>query len=172
MVNWLAHTLAFPPVIKTSSLETTSPDSPPDPASDLSSPPSISLIGAATFTRAVRLPGSQTFRLCLRTVSPDTSSVPEEPPDLFNVPPEYHDFADIFSDAKAKTLAPHRLYDLKIELEEDKPILPGPIYLLSPAELQALRKFIDENLNAGFICQSTSLHGAPVLFVKKKDGSL
>ena len=32
--------------------------------------------------------------------------------------------------------------------------------------------FIDENLNTGFICPTTSSHAAPVLFVKKKDGSL
>ena len=36
----------------------------------------------------------------------------------------------------------------------------------------ALRKFIDENLATGFIRPSHSPHGAPVLFIQKKDGSL
>ena len=35
-----------------------------------------------------------------------------------------------------------------------------------------LREYIDDNLSKGFIRQSTSPAGAPILFVKKKDGSL
>src|SRR6202789_4643733 len=46
------------------------------------------------------------------------------------------------------------------------------MYSLSPSELEALRIFIDENLNNGFIRPSNSPHGAPILFVKKKSGEL
>jgi len=35
-----------------------------------------------------------------------------------------------------------------------------------------LKEFIDENLTNGFICSTSSPHGAPVLFIKKKDGFL
>ena len=49
---------------------------------------------------------------------------------------------------------------------------PGRLYSLSPVELEALQTFIDENLRFGFICPTSSSHAAPVLFVKKKDGSL
>ena len=35
-----------------------------------------------------------------------------------------------------------------------------------------MKKYIKENLEKGFIRKSTSLAGAPILFVKKKDGSL
>ena len=45
-------------------------------------------------------------------------------------------------------------------------------YSLSQSELQTLREFIDEHLRIGFICLTTSPHGAPVLFIRKKDGSL
>jgi hypothetical protein len=38
--------------------------------------------------------------------------------------------------------------------------------------LKTLREFIDENLKTGFIRSSNSPFGAPVLFIKKKDGSL
>jgi len=61
---------------------------------------------------------------------------------------------------------------LKIELEEGTSPPLGTLYSLSPVELSALRTFIDENLNTGFIRPASSSHAAPVLFVKKKDGSL
>ncbi len=47
-----------------------------------------------------------------------------------------------------------------------------PIYSLSPLELVALREFLEEHTWNGFICPTKSPWGAPVLFVKKKDGSL
>lgn len=43
---------------------------------------------------------------------------------------------------------------------------------LSIAELDELKKQLTELLRKGFISPSTSPYGAPVLFVKKKDGSL
>jgi hypothetical protein len=43
---------------------------------------------------------------------------------------------------------------------------------LSQIELVALREYIDENLSKIFIRHSKSLVKAPILFVKKKDGSL
>jgi hypothetical protein len=46
------------------------------------------------------------------------------------------------------------------------------MYSLSQTELTALQKFIDEHLATGFIRPLWSLHGAPVLFTRKKDGSL
>ena len=46
------------------------------------------------------------------------------------------------------------------------------IYSLLASEQDALKKFIEENLNIGFIQPTSSLYGTPVLFIKKKDGSL
>ena len=43
---------------------------------------------------------------------------------------------------------------------------------MSEPELVALRTYLDENLRNGFIQPSKSPAGAPILFVKKKDGSL
>jgi len=43
---------------------------------------------------------------------------------------------------------------------------------LSKFEQEALKEFIDENLTNGFIHSMLSPHGVPVLFIKKKDGSL
>jgi Reverse transcriptase (RNA-dependent DNA polymerase) len=48
----------------------------------------------------------------------------------------------------------------------------GPIYRLSQPEMEELKKQIAELLLKGYIEPSTSPYGAPVLFVRKKDGSL
>src|SRR5258708_3499771 len=99
------------------------------------------------------------------------STVQQEDP-LNGVPQEYHDFHDMFSGEKANMLPPHWLYDLKINLEEGAKPFHGLIYSLSPPELTALRDFLEENTKNRFICPSKSPSGSPVLFIKKKDGSL
>jgi len=91
---------------------------------------------------------------------------------MSTVPEDYHDFTDIFSKSKAGKLADHRPYDLKITLDEGTSPPFGLIYSLSQEELAALHKFIDEDLATGFIRPSHSSHAAPVLFIRKKDGSL
>ncbi len=48
----------------------------------------------------------------------------------------------------------------------------GPIYTLSPMELETLKAYIKTHLNTGFIWPSRSLIGASILFDKKPDGSL
>ena len=94
------------------------------------------------------------------------------PPDLSDVPEEYHDFADVFSDSLSEKLPEHRPYDLKINLEEGTSPPLGPIYSLLESELKALYEFIDDNVRNGFISPTCSPHRALVLFVKKNTGEL
>jgi len=61
---------------------------------------------------------------------------------------------------------------MKIETEDDKNPPYGPIYNMSEKELQTLREYLDEMIEKGFIRPSTAPCGAPVMFAKKKDGSL
>src|ERR1700731_246822 len=49
---------------------------------------------------------------------------------------------------------------------------PGAVYSLSQSKLCELHKFLDEHLHIRFIHLSHSPHGAPVLFVRKKNGNL
>jgi len=101
---------------------------------------------------ASKLPDFHNFELCLCSSDIQTNSTKlAETPDLSNVPSKYHKFADIFSKTKAETLPPHHPYDLKINLEEDAQPLVSPIYSLSASEQEALKEFIEENLNTGFI---------------------
>jgi len=152
----------------------TTPGTTPSVDTPVCAPPHISLVNSVAFKRACKLEGSIRFLLQLlpSEEAKARSSSGSFPSELTSVPPEYRDYADVFSKAKASELPPHRDYDLKIDLEEGASPPLGTLYSLSPVELSALRTFIDENLATGFIRPTTSSHAAPVLFVKKKDGSL
>ena len=91
---------------------------------------------------------------------------------LGSLPSKYGDFVDVFEKKNADHLSEHHPYDYPIDLHERTSPLFGPIYGLSEPELEALRTYLDENLEKGFIQPSKSPIGAPNLFVKKKDGSL
>lgn len=68
-------------------------------------------------------------------------------------------------------LPPDRADPFTIELEPGtKPITKAP-YRMAPAEMAELKKQLDELMEKGFVRPSSSPWGAPVLFVKKKDGS-
>jgi len=132
--------------------------------------PNIAIIGTAAFLHTSKLPGSYNFELCLCSSDIQANSAKlAEAPDLSNVSFEYYEFTDIFSKTKAGVLPPHHPYDLKINLEEGAQPLVSPIY---SSEQEALKKFIEENFNMGFIQPTSSLYDALVLFVKKKNGLL
>ena len=138
----------------------------------ISSSPKISVISAAAYLRACKEPGAHQFSM---RPDPGTSlrEAKVQPADVSDIPPEYRDYADVFSDTLSEVLPDHRPYDHKIELEDGAPLPKlGPVYSLSQTELKALREFIDDNLATGFITSSQSSIGAPVLFVRKKTGDL
>ena len=69
-------------------------------------------------------------------------------------------------------LPPHRGVDHAIELQPKKEPPYGPIYPLSPAKLRVLRDYLEDYLAKGFICELTSLAGALIFFILKKNGGL
>lgn len=81
-------------------------------------------------------------------------------------------YDDVFPKDLPKQLPPHRSIDHKIELVPGSTPPSRPVYRMSPAELDELKKQLTELLDHGFIRPSKSPYGAPVLFVKKKDGSI
>ena len=135
--------------------------------------PNIAIISAAAFLYASKLLGSHNFKLCLCSLDIQANSIKlAEIPDLSNIPSKYHEFANVFSQTKAEILAPHYSYNLKINLEEGAQSLVSPIYSLLASDQEALKEFIEENLNMSFIWPTSSPHGTPVLFIKKKDSLL
>jgi len=91
---------------------------------------------------------------------------------LSTVLSKYYEFIDVFNKAKVEILASYCLYDLQTKLENGKKPSIGTIYSLSIAEQEALKEFINENLNMRFIQLISFSHRVLVLFVKKKDNYL
>ena len=133
----------------------------------------ITIISAIAFLHISKLPDSSNFKLCLHSSDIQANSTKlAKAPNLSNISSEYYKFTNVFSKTKAKVLAPHHSYDLKINLKEGAQLLVGSIYSLSVFKQEALKKFIEKNLNISFIQLTSSLYNTPVLFIKKKDGSL
>ncbi|GKC87494.1 putative reverse transcriptase domain-containing protein [Tanacetum coccineum] len=68
-------------------------------------------------------------------------------------------------------LPPARQVEFQIDLVPGAAHVARSLYRLAPAELQELSTQLQELSDRGFIRPSSSPWGAPVLFVKKKDGS-
>ncbi|KAL0411398.1 UNVERIFIED_CONTAM: Retrovirus-related Pol polyprotein from transposon [Sesamum latifolium] len=84
--------------------------------------------------------------------------------------PIVREFSDVFPE-DLPGLPPHREVDFEIEtIPGAAPISIAP-YRMAPLELKELKKQLEELLDKGFIRSSISPWGAPVLFVKKKDGA-
>ncbi|KAH0603597.1 uncharacterized protein H6S33_007256, partial [Morchella sextelata] len=88
------------------------------------------------------------------------------------VPTRYKRFYKMMDEEFANEMPPRRPYDHKIPLKEGKEPPFGPLYGMSREELIVLKQYIQDNLQKGFIQASSSPAGAPVLFVKKADGTL
>ncbi|KAL0536903.1 hypothetical protein IC582_025866 [Cucumis melo] len=81
------------------------------------------------------------------------------------------EFLDVFPD-DLSGLPPDREIKFTIELlPGTTPISQAP-YRMAPSELKELKMQLQEHVDKGYIRPSVSPWGAPVLFVKKKDGTL
>ncbi|GJV72807.1 putative reverse transcriptase domain-containing protein [Tanacetum coccineum] len=84
--------------------------------------------------------------------------------------PVIRDFPEVFPD-ELPGLLPPRQVEFRIDLIPGAaPVARAP-YRLAPSEMKELSKQLQELSEKGFIRPSSSPWGAPVLFVKKKDGS-
>ncbi|KAJ9544262.1 hypothetical protein OSB04_023969 [Centaurea solstitialis] len=84
--------------------------------------------------------------------------------------PIVRDFPEVFPE-ELPGLPPQRQVEFHIDIIPGAgPVARSP-YRLAPSEMQELSNQLQELLDKGFIRPSSSPWGAPVLFVKKKDGS-
>jgi hypothetical protein len=88
------------------------------------------------------------------------------------IPEDLHDFLDVFDDNKANQFPESNVWHHKIDMKEGFEPKSFKNYNLTPEEQKELDKFLDENLEKGYIRPSQSLQASPFFFVKKKDGRL
>ena len=82
------------------------------------------------------------------------------------------DYGTVLREELPPQMPPTRSVDHEIPLKPDMPPPFKGIFRLSQYELHELKRQLDQLLKDGKIRPSTSPYGAPVLFVKKKDGKL
>ena len=84
--------------------------------------------------------------------------------------PVLREFLDVFPD-DLPGLPPGRETDFPIDLVPGTGPISLPPYRMAPAELKELKAQLQELVDGGFIRPNILPWGAPVLFVKKKDGT-
>ncbi|XP_070029718.1 uncharacterized protein [Nicotiana sylvestris] len=126
---------------------------------------SASLVGKfISYLKAQRMIGKGCLAYLAHIINPES-----EPPTLQSMP-VVREFSEVFPD-DLPGLPPERIIDFSIDLMPGtQPIFIHP-YRMAPAEFNELREQLKDLLDKGFIRPSVSPWGAPVLFVKKKDGS-
>ena len=150
----------------------TRPDQPSAP------PTSELLISALQMKRLLKGPVMEACLAVVRTPDEDedemTPAATSEP--AATVPQEIQKliatFSDVFPPVLPPGLPPSRGVDHDIELEPGTRPQVGCTYKMSYPELDELRRQLDELLAYGHIQPSKSPYGAPMLFVKKHDGTL
>ena len=137
----------------------------------------ITMITAKQMNKAVK----KNHVVCLMTINvldsndkdnddiQDWSSMNRTSPKIQNVLDE---FQDVFPTKLPVGLPPERTVDHVIDVIPGSPPAYRGIIPLSTDELMEVKTQLDHLLEQGFICVSKSPYGTPVLFIKKKDGSL
>ena len=89
------------------------------------------------------------------------------------IPKEYKRHSRVFSEEESHRFPPSRPWDHTIELKDGAPeAINCKIIPTTMEEDEALKKFIKEQSERGYIQKSKSLYASAFFFIKKKDGKL
>lgn len=89
-----------------------------------------------------------------------------------NLSQKYQVYTDVFKKKNVVVSPQHQDYNCPITLPSTGKIPVGNIYVILEPELATLQEYLWENLAQEFIRKFTSYIEAPIIFIKKKDGSL
>ncbi|KAK8918419.1 hypothetical protein KSP39_PZI022000 [Platanthera zijinensis] len=106
--------------------------------------------------------GEELYIICFEMEGAETSII-----DI----PVVRDFSDVFLE-KLPGLPPTRDMDFRIQLVPGAKPISRTLYKMAPKELAEFKMQLQELVGSGFFRPSSSPWGAPVLFIKKKDGLL
>jgi transposase InsO family protein len=146
----------------------------------------IAVIGAVPFHRQSKREGTEVFVTSLHEIEAEIKDQrdqnlrqewdDDEQEILEVLPKEYHEFRDVFSKKASDQLPPSRECDHRIELEEGKVVAQevgySPLRKHTLEELEAVKKYITENLAKGFIVPGGAPFASPILMARKNDGGL
>ena len=90
----------------------------------------------------------------------------------YRLPPQYRQFAEVFSQERQQALPEHGPHDMTITLQDGKEPPAGHLYPLSKDELDLLKEYLDEMLRTKKIRPSKGAAGAPIFFAKHPSGKL
>ena len=126
---------------------------------------SMKRISIKAMTRLVRKQKAELFAIRVHPSMKDVT-VSTDFKDLVS------EYDDIFKGELPNTLPPRRDIDFEIHLKKDEPPPVRPVIRISPDELVELKKQLQDLLSKRLIRPSSSPFGAPIFFVKKKEGDL
>src|SRR6201995_4671104 len=87
------------------------------------------------------------------------------------LPKEYKQFASVFGKQESTRLPAHRPWDLEIKLKPDyKPYAVDQAYEIPPNIEPYFNKWLNKNLEKGYIRPSNSEHAAGLFFIGKQEG--
>jgi hypothetical protein len=88
-----------------------------------------------------------------------------------NIPEQYKDYSDVFSEKKARRFPPQWEDDHQIKFTENIPkYFKVDVYSLMTDQTAFLRKWLDKELDKGFIRPSKSPYPCPTFLIEKKNG--
>ncbi len=109
----------------------------------------------------------------LATTSTELAIKAQQYTQKVEVPTEYQQFAKIFSKEELKRYPPKRAWDHAIEFKKDAPeAIDCKVYPMNRVEDEAVRKFLHDELEKGYIRESKSPYTSSFFFVRKKDGKM
>uniref|UniRef100_A0A8R7V8C2 Reverse transcriptase domain-containing protein n=1 Tax=Triticum urartu TaxID=4572 RepID=A0A8R7V8C2_TRIUA len=131
-------------------------------------PPTLTALDAATLWQmhdANEIWGAALLEI---QVNPASDSDGRQPPPMV-IQKVLMEFNDVF--AEPTELPPHRQYDHAITLEPGATPINCRPYRYSPLQKDEIERQVKEMLRTGVITHSMSPYAAPILLVKKKDGT-
>jgi hypothetical protein len=129
------------------------------------------LLSATQLKKELR--SDSTMLLCVATPVPATGAeTPRRDTGGVDMSKMLEEFRDVFPEGLPPGKPPERAITHTIDVEPGSAPPHRGIYRLSESELGELRTQLQDLLARGFIRPSVSPYGAPILFVKKKDGTM
>ena len=106
-------------------------------------------------------------------MSTDLAITTEQHTKNVDIPPQYQEFAKVFSEEESQQFPPSRPWDHMIEFKKDTPnAIDCKVYPMSQTEDQGLQSWLKEQFEKGYIHPSKSQYASSFFVIKKKDRKL